>query len=164
VKRTRTAVLVAVPLAAAAVGLTLYAGPYWVDVARHRLEEQRWPAQRARIEAAVAGVALPAGYVEEPCGGAPDPDARCWHVDARPEDVPEDLAAALRAAGVEGVATELAPVEGASTVALARGTVDGRVVGLFATREPDEAATRASGDLVLRPGTVVRSTADLVAP
>ena len=54
--------------------------------------------------------------------------------------------------------------DGASTIALARGTVDGRLVGLFATREPDEQATRAAGELVLRPGTVVWSTADLAAP
>lgn len=65
---------------------------------------------------------------------------------------------------MEGVATETAPVEGTLVIALARGAVEGREVGLFATEEIDEEATLAAGGLVMRPGSVVRSTADLDAP
>lgn len=163
-RRLRTAALVVLPLALVSVAVAAWAGPYWLERGREYLDRQRWPQQRAHVLDAVAGLALPAGYVEEPCGGAPGPDDRCWHVDARPQDVTADLVAALTAAGVEGVLAETAPVEGTSVIALARGSLEGREVGLFATEEVDEEATLAAGTLVMRPGALVRSTADVEEP
>jgi hypothetical protein len=78
--------------------------------------------------------------------------------------VTAELAAALTAAGAEDVVAENAPLEGPIVLGLARGTVEGREVGLFAAEEVDEQATLAAGGLVMRPGAVVRSTADLDAP
>lgn len=163
-RRLRTAVLVALPLALLSVAVAVWAGPYWLERGREYLDRRRWPEQRAHVEEAVAGLALPPAYVEEPCAGEPAPGTRCWHVDARPEDVLAELAAALTAAGAEDVATDTAPLEGGVAIALARGTVEDREVGLVAAEEVDEEATLASGGLVMRPGAVVRSTADLDAP
>lgn len=163
-RRLHVAVLVAVPLLVLSVVVAAWAGPFWVARGRELLERQRWPEQRAQVLDAVAAVTLPAAYVEEPCASADDPADRCWRVDLAPEETTAALAEALTAAGVAAVRPGLAPVEGAGTIALARGTVAGREVGLFATTEVDEEATVAAGAVVLRPGALVRSTADLEAP
>lgn len=56
-------------------------------------------------------------------------------------------------------------VEGtADALVLVRGTVADRVLLVSATREPDEEATLAAGELVLRPGSLVRLIADVEAP
>lgn len=163
-RRLRTAALVALPLVLLSVAVAVWAGPYWLERGREYLDRQRWPEQREHVLDAMAAVTLPPRYVEEPCTGEPGPGTRCWHVDARPQDVTAELAAALTAAGAEDVVAENAPLEGPIVLGLARGTVEGREVVLFAAEEVDEEATVAAGGLVMRPGAVVRSTADLDAP
>ncbi|GIG36991.1 hypothetical protein [Cellulomonas pakistanensis] len=165
--RARTAALLAVPLAAAAVALTLYAGPYWVGEVRHRVDEQRWPEQRARIEAALAAVELPAGYAPLDCAdspfGAPE-SGRCWRTTTLPADAAGDLAPALTAVGVEieESLTGIGPVlHGTPASAAAVGTLEGRSVHLSVTREVDRTRLPATpfGDTA-----VVELTADLGAP
>lgn len=165
-RRTRSALLVALPLGALAIGCTLWAGPYWLGVAQQAVAQQRfWPEQRAQIEAAVAAVDLPDRFTAVPCAGpgaGADTADRCWRVEASPEDVAADLTAALEAAGVEQVGT--------STPALARhgvvgahavGSVADRVVQILAFRELDQSPLREH----LFTGTVeVRLTADLTSP
>ncbi|WP_213283371.1 hypothetical protein [Cellulomonas hominis] len=159
--RVRTALVVAVPLAAAAVAVTLWAAPYWLDVARHAVAEQRWPDERGRIEAAVAAVALPDGFAPVPCADAARTDVdRCWRTAGTPEDSAEALVGALAEAGVTGVAVA-APPEGGD-LAMVQGVVAGRQVWAVAAREVDPDATRVE-DMFL--GTVlVKVTADLDAP
>jgi hypothetical protein len=164
-RHARSALLVALPLAALAIGGTVWAGPYWLGVAQQAVAQHRWPEQRAQIEAAVAAVDLPDRFAAVACtepGTGADAADRCWQVEASPEDVADDLTAALEAAGVEQVAT--------STPALARqgvvgvhavGSVADRVVQILAFRELDEPPFHES----LFTGTVeVRLTADLTAP
>jgi hypothetical protein len=164
VSRARTAVLVALPLAAGAVALTLYAGPYWVDVVRHRVDEQRWPEQRARIEAAVDAVVLPEGYEPIDCadGFGASEGTRCWRTAALPADAAVDLAPALLAVGVdvldEGVGPDL---RGAPTTAFATGMLEGRSVFLSVTRELDRANLP---ETPFADTAVAELTADLTAP
>lgn len=164
VSRTRTAALVAVPLAAAAVGLTLYAGPYWVGEVRHRVDEQRWPDQRARIEAALDAVDLPAGYEPIDCAeafGAPE-GTRCWRVTALPVHAAPDLAPSLAAAGVEVTGEDLGPeMHGTPASAAASGRLEGRVVRLSVTRELDRGRLPATP---FADTSVAELTADLAAP
>lgn len=162
--RARTAVLVAVPLAASAVGLTLYAGPYWVDVARHRLDEQRWPEQRARIEAALDAVVLPEGYEPIDCadGFGAREAARCWRTAALPADAAADLAPALTAVGVEVLDDGVGPdMRGAPATASAIGLLEGRSVLLSVTRELDRANLP---ETPFADTAVAELTADLAAP
>lgn len=140
--RARTAVLVAVPLAAGAVALTLYAGPYWVDVVEQRVDEQRWPEQRTRIEAALDAVVLPEGYEPIDCadGSGAREGARCWRTAALPADAAVDLGPALTAVGVEVLDEGVGPdLRGAPASASAIGMLEGRTVLLSVTRELDRA-------------------------
>jgi hypothetical protein len=163
--RPRTAVLVALPLAVLAVALTLWAGPYWLGVAQHAVAEARWPEQRTALEAAVDAVALPDRFAAAPCdgpgSGAGSTD-RCWQVEAAPEDLADDLAAALTAAGVDDVqvSTSSAGRYGI-TGAHAVGVVADRVVQILAFRELDESPLRTTP---FTSTVEVRLTADLTAP
>lgn len=164
--RTRTAVLVAVPLVAAAVALTLYAGPYWVGEIRHGVEERRWPEQRARIEAALGAVTLPEGYEPIDCadGFGAQAGARCWRTRTLPVDAADDLAIALTAVDVvlEESVTGVGPeMDGTAASASALGWLEGRTVQLTVTRELDRANLPATP---FADTAVVELTADLAAP
>lgn len=168
-RRLAAVLAVTVPLALLSVALLVRVAPFWVDQARGALDRHRWPERREQIEAAAAGLTLPDGYRETDCGALGlDPDQRCWWTDALPADTAADLEAALRAAAATDVATETlagdAPDPGRPVLVVSTGTVAGRDIRLAATREPDEEATLAAGELVLHPGSLVRLVADLDAP
>lgn len=167
--RTRTAVLIALPLTAAAVALTLWAGPYWVDAARQVVAEQRWPAQRAAIEEAAAAVRLPDVYEPVPC---PTPDLggiqRCWRVATTAAEALPDLEAALEAVGVADLLSSVQRLDGVGAVgAHAFGVVEGRAVQLMADRELRDPAERPDGtdrSQWFSEGLFVRLLADTTAP
>jgi hypothetical protein len=164
-RRTRTAVLIALPLTALAIGCTVFAGPYWLGVARQALAEQRWPDQRARIEAVVAAVDLPDRFAPVPCDGlglGADGADRCWRVEALPADVADDLTAALEAAGADRVAASTSSRSRYGVVAAdALGFVADRVVLVAAVRELDRDRLPESP---FADTSVVHLTADLAAP
>lgn len=166
-RRLAAVLAVTVPLALASVALLLWAAPFWVEQVRGAVDRHRWPEQRERIEAAVAGLALPEGYRETDCGElASGPADRCWWTDALPSSTAAELKAALVAAGATDVSSDslaaASPAE--ASLLVSTGSVAGRDVHLAASREVDEEATLTSGELVLRPGSLVRLIADLDAP
>lgn len=179
--RRRLAVVLAVtvPLALASVALLAWAAPYWIEQARGVAAQHRWPGQREQVEDAAAGLTLPAVYRETECDvHTAGPSVRCWWTDALPDDTAADLEAALVAVAATDVTSQAvtdAGTEGAAGTAgtggteeavllVATGSVAGRQIHLVATREVDEEATLAAGELVLRPGSVVRLVPDLDAP
>jgi hypothetical protein len=161
VARARTALAVAVPLAVAAVAVTLWAAPYGLEVARHEVQERRWPEDRARIEAALAAVELPEAFAPVACSDAARTDAdRCWRTPVSPREAADLLAGALASAGVEDAEPAAPPPGGDMTTVI--GSVAGRQVWAVAGREVDPAATRVEDMFT---GTVlVRLSADLDAP
>jgi hypothetical protein len=160
-------VLVALPLAVAAVGVTLWAGPYWLGVARQAAAEHRWPEERAVVEAAVAALQLPAGYATVPCPEPSDDDARCWRVAAEPDRVQVDLEAALTAVGAQEVTALVSELPRYGPVgATVHGSVAGRVLVLLGDRE---LLPREPGDPIPPGGpfadtVLVRLSADLAPP
>lgn len=160
--RTGPALLVAVPLAAAAVALTVWAGPYWFGEARRVVDQHRWPGLRAEVDAAVDAVTLPEGYVPVACP-LPDRDderQRCWRVERLPDVLP-DLEDALAAAGATPVDAWTDVLDAEPVAAVAVGTVAGRVLVLVANRELRDQPL--AGDMFTG-GSSVRLTADVEAP
>jgi hypothetical protein len=181
VNRRRLVVVLAItlPLVLASVALLAWAGPYWIGQARDVAARNRWPEQREQIEDAVAGLTLPAGYRETACDAHLAGDAaRCWWTDALPDDTAADLEAALVAVAATDVTSDAVAGDGApgaggtagatgtgeAVLLVATGSVGGRQIHLVAGRELDEEATLAAGDVVRRPGSLVRLVADLDAP